>query len=168
MKQGEMVLVHLSDEQLQGLKGNKLSPMPAIVVSVWENEYVSHPICKTGVNVRVFTDSGDAPLWLTSLPMIYPNARAIFGDKCALYEPIRKEQKDSTTFERTMSADELRRPKEVDGVPRRIRLDLNTPAELAIRNAMHEVEKAGADLKLTEAIVLLDKARALVADYVEQ
>ncbi len=53
-------------------------------------------------------------------------------------------------------------------IPRRIRLDLNTPAELAIYNAMQEVEKVGADVKLTEAIILLGKAKDLVADYVDE
>ena len=52
-------------------------------------------------------------------------------------------------------------------LPRRNRLDLNTPAEAAIYNAMQEVEKAGADVKLTEAVILLQKARDLVADYVD-
>lgn len=52
--------------------------------------------------------------------------------------------------------------------PRRMRLDLNTPAELAIYKAMQEVEKAGADVRLTNAINLLDKARNLVADYVDE
>lgn len=51
--------------------------------------------------------------------------------------------------------------------PRRNRLDLNTPAEKAIYNAMQEVEKVGADVKLTEAVTLLSKARDLVADYVD-
>ena len=52
-------------------------------------------------------------------------------------------------------------------IPRRIRLDLNTPAELAIHNAMQEVEKVGADPKLTEAVILLSKAKELVSDYVD-
>lgn len=52
--------------------------------------------------------------------------------------------------------------------PRRNRLDLNTPEEMAIRNAVEKVEKMGADVKLTEAVVLLDKARELVADYIDQ
>jgi hypothetical protein len=51
--------------------------------------------------------------------------------------------------------------------PRRNRLDQNTPAEKAIYDAMQEVEKAGADVLLTDAVVLLDKARNLVADYVD-
>lgn len=52
-------------------------------------------------------------------------------------------------------------------IPRRNRLDLNTDAELSIYNAMQEVEKIGADLRLTEAIILLAKAKELVADYID-
>ncbi len=48
---------------------------------------------------------------------------------------------------------------------RRDRLDLNTPAELAIHNAMQEVDKAGADMKLTHAISFLVKAKELVSDF---
>lgn len=52
-------------------------------------------------------------------------------------------------------------------IPRRNRLDLNTPEEMAIRNAVDQVEKMGADVKLTEAVIYLDKARKLVADYID-
>lgn len=55
----------------------------------------------------------------------------------------------------------------LEGFPRRSRLDLNTPAELSIFNAIQEVEKAGCDVRLTDAINLLSKARDLVADYVD-
>ena len=51
--------------------------------------------------------------------------------------------------------------------PRRSRLDLMTPAEKAIYDAMQEVEKAGADVRLTDAINLLSQARDKVADYVD-
>lgn len=51
--------------------------------------------------------------------------------------------------------------------PRRNRLDLNTPAEKAIYNAMQEIEKAGADVRLTEAVILLSKAREMVADFID-
>ena len=51
--------------------------------------------------------------------------------------------------------------------PRRHSLDLNTPAELAIREAMIEVEKLPANAKLTEAVSLLDKAKTLVSDHVD-
>jgi hypothetical protein len=52
--------------------------------------------------------------------------------------------------------------------PRRNRLDLNTPAELAIHEAIQKTEEVGADKKLTEAIILLDKAKNLVSDYVDE
>lgn len=51
--------------------------------------------------------------------------------------------------------------------PRRNRLDLNTAAELAIYNAMQEVEKIGADEKLTQAIVKLQEAKNLVSDFID-
>lgn len=50
---------------------------------------------------------------------------------------------------------------------RRNRLDLNHPAELAIYNAMQEVEKMPPSVKLTEAVIKLQEARNLVADFVD-
>jgi hypothetical protein len=52
-------------------------------------------------------------------------------------------------------------------ISRRNRLDLCTPAELAIFKAMEEVEKIGADVKLTDAIIKLQEARNLVADFID-
>lgn len=40
-------------------------------------------------------------------------------------------------------------------VPRRIRLDLNEPAEVAIYEAMQAVEKMPADIRLTHAGIKL-------------
>lgn len=54
-----------------------------------------------------------------------------------------------------------------DGIPRRNRLDLNTSAEIAIREAVAAVEDAGAHPLLTEAVVLLAQAREKVADFVD-
>jgi hypothetical protein len=51
---------------------------------------------------------------------------------------------------------------------RRIQLELMTPAEKAIYDASLEVEKVGADERLTKAVVLLSEARNLVADYVDE
>ena len=53
-------------------------------------------------------------------------------------------------------------------IPRRIRIDLLTPAEVAIREAIIAVENAGADVRLTEAIGLLTDAKNKVADYVDE
>ena len=50
---------------------------------------------------------------------------------------------------------------------RRSRIDLQTPAEQAIRDAVDAVERAGCDRLLTEAVVLLQQARDKVADYVD-
>ncbi len=52
--------------------------------------------------------------------------------------------------------------------PRRNRLDLNTPAELAIYNAMQEVEKIPANEKNTRVIMLLTHAKELVSDMVDE
>lgn len=54
-----------------------------------------------------------------------------------------------------------------DNIPRRVRLDLNTEAELAIRHAIDKVEELGADPLLTDAVVLLDEALDKVADYID-
>ena len=52
-------------------------------------------------------------------------------------------------------------------IPRRNRIDLMTPAELAIRNAVVAVEEVGADELLTEAVILLGQAQEKVADYID-
>ena len=53
-------------------------------------------------------------------------------------------------------------------ISRRHRADLWTPAETAIYNAMQEIEKAGADIRLTHAQIKLTEAKNLVADYVDE
>lgn len=52
-------------------------------------------------------------------------------------------------------------------IPRRNQLQLNTPAELAIRKATQAVEEAGAHPLLTDAVILLGQARDKVADFVD-
>lgn len=52
-------------------------------------------------------------------------------------------------------------------IPRRVYVEKMVPAELAIRNAMLEIEKLPPDTRLTEAIVMLDKAKNLVSDFVD-
>lgn len=52
-------------------------------------------------------------------------------------------------------------------IQRRNRLDLNTPAELATHNAIQEVEKVGADPRLTKVVVQLLDAKATLSDYVD-
>lgn len=55
-----------------------------------------------------------------------------------------------------------------NGFPRRNRIDLDTEAESAIRNAIDAVERAGAHPLLTDAVVLLGEAKDKVSDYVER
>lgn len=50
---------------------------------------------------------------------------------------------------------------------RRIRLDLMTKAELSIHEAIFEIEKLGADVRLTQAQALLAQAKELVSDYTD-
>ena len=50
-------------------------------------------------------------------------------------------------------------------IPRRNRIDRMIPAELAIREAVHEVEEAGAHPLLTEAVNLLSLAKDKVSDW---
>jgi hypothetical protein len=60
-----------------------------------------------------------------------------------------------------------RPPVWIDGVQRRQRLELATPAERAIRDALAAVEAAGASQALTSATLALQQALDLVADHVE-
>lgn len=53
------------------------------------------------------------------------------------------------------------------GVPRRNRLDLNTPNELLIYNVIQEIEKMGADVLLTDTVILLQQAKEKLSDYVD-
>lgn len=52
-------------------------------------------------------------------------------------------------------------------IPRRSRLNLNVPAELAIYEAMLAVEKMPADIRLTHAGIKLQEAKNLVADFID-
>lgn len=54
-----------------------------------------------------------------------------------------------------------------DGIPTRADHHWHTPAEEAICEAMTAIEKLGASEDLTEALMLLAKARNRVADHVE-
>lgn len=51
--------------------------------------------------------------------------------------------------------------------PRRVQIQKFCPAETSIYNAMGEVEKMAADERLTWAQILLQRARDLVADFID-
>jgi uncharacterized protein (DUF433 family) len=57
--------------------------------------------------------------------------------------------------------------RETAGIPRRNCLDRLTPAELAIRAAIDAVEMVGADVLLTQTVVLLGQAADKLADYID-
>lgn len=57
--------------------------------------------------------------------------------------------------------------KRADGFPTRADMTYWTPAEHAIANAIAHVEAAGAHPALTDAVILLGKARDRVADFAE-
>lgn len=52
-------------------------------------------------------------------------------------------------------------------IPRRHRVDQWSEAEHAIQYALDVVERAGADVRLTDAVILLGAARQAVADYID-
>lgn len=55
-----------------------------------------------------------------------------------------------------------------NGFPRRSRLDLCEAAEKIIYDAIQEVEKLGADVRLTNAVVKLSEAKELVSDFIDE
>lgn len=55
----------------------------------------------------------------------------------------------------------------MDSIPRRVRMDLMVHAELAICHAVDVVEEMPADVRLTDAVILLAEAREKIADYVD-
>lgn len=52
-------------------------------------------------------------------------------------------------------------------VPRRNQLNLNTAEELAIYELVQQIEKLPADVRLTNVIIKLAEAKALLADYID-
>lgn len=56
----------------------------------------------------------------------------------------------------------------INNAPRRIRVDLYTPEEILIREAMLAVEKLGADPLLTDCVMKLSDAKEKLSDYVDK
>ncbi len=55
-----------------------------------------------------------------------------------------------------------------DTYSRRNRLDLMEPSEKIIYEAIQEIEKIGADVRLTDAINMLSGAKELVSDFIDK
>lgn len=47
-------------------------------------------------------------------------------------------------------------------------MDLMEPSELSIQNAIWEVEKVGADERLTKVVIMLSEAKNLLSDYIDE
>jgi hypothetical protein len=52
--------------------------------------------------------------------------------------------------------------------PRKASIPHMIPAEIAIRDAVNVVEGLGADVLLTDAVILLDQARSKVAEWYDR
>ncbi len=132
--------------------------LPLIICRVWPPELYDG---KDSINGQVMLD-GNGSHWVTS---VHPCADKTPG---SWHWPEIAPKSGGDSISR-MDA-ELSLPREVamvDGLPRRIRTDLHSPAEIAISRAMAAVEEAGAHPLLTNAVVLLGAARDKVADFVE-
>lgn len=54
-----------------------------------------------------------------------------------------------------------------NSIPRRSRADLWEKQEIIIYQAIHEIEKMPPDKRLTDAVILLGKAKDLVSDFID-
>ena len=54
------------------------------------------------------------------------------------------------------------------GLPRRNIQNYELPAERSLRYSMADIEELGADPKLTEALMLVQKAKEIVSDYIDK
>lgn len=82
-------------------------------------------------------------------------------------------RKDAGGFPDTFLKEQFRKAtenikKSDTDIPRKVRMDMWGPAELAIHNAIQEVEKMPADTLLTEAVILLSQAQDKVAEYIDK
>jgi hypothetical protein len=55
----------------------------------------------------------------------------------------------------------------INDIPRRIQIDKLSDGEKAIYDAVQAVERMGADVRLTNAVILLQQAREQVANFVD-
>lgn len=144
---GEIVLFTPNPDDSVAKSNHNSEPIPAIVTRVWSE------VC---VNIKIVPDNG---------PMQDRNSVTHQSANPAGYHFEFQDEHYNPELK-------LRHiPVSVgpDGLssPRRNRVDLFTPAEKAIYDAVQEVEKAGADVRLTHAVIKLSEARDLVADFVD-
>lgn len=127
-------------------------------------EYISY------YGYKIVTDKGDVIIDYRNSSNGYYGGSISFGEE--IYGGVFDQNISSENWREIVDgkpaqvAEEVK-PDVVDTIPRRIRQDLMTPAELAITVAMGAVENAGCDPLLTEAVILLQAARDKVADFVD-
>ena len=54
-----------------------------------------------------------------------------------------------------------------NNIPRRNQLNLNIPAEIAIQNAINEIEVLGANEVLTDIVIMLNESKNMLSDYID-
>jgi hypothetical protein len=54
-----------------------------------------------------------------------------------------------------------------NSIPRRAQINKFAPTEMAIFKSIQEIEKLPADIRLTDAIILLQRAKDKVSDYID-
>lgn len=156
-----------------------LSPAPRLLQCSWMwSDGTRCPNDAAGESTYCSEHAIDAKYIASSSPA--PDASAAFQDladdmaacieDCGLHAVCEKilAERYARAAEEGRQVTSKQVPVIVDGFPRRNRVDLYTPAELAIRAAVFAVEEAGCDPLLTEAVNLLQEAREKVADYVER
>lgn len=138
------------NEQMMGTAKGKImapfTPEQVNALNIWQNGPVHPFTCGND-------HEGDRDLVATESGWICPTCEY--------------KQKWAHEFMLQPPADPLGHLKDANGVPRRIRMDLWTPAEKAIHDAMQEVEKMEADVRLTNAVLKLSEAQRLVADFID-
>jgi hypothetical protein len=133
-------------------------PAPLKVTDELHERWKDEPVDSEGYTVRVFTEGVDYEerREYSKDALLDPELHLCKGD---IPPPLKKK---SIAYPITKSAD-----MKSNEMPRRIRIDLHTPAELAIYNAVLEVEKLPADVRLTKSVVLLSDAKDQLADFID-
>lgn len=149
---GEIVLFTSNPGDEVAKSNYNKDEIAAIVTRVWS---------ETCVNLKIVPDCGPmqdrtSVVHFTSNPAGY---HFRFRDEKKNFPIETSQSEDSKDASSFLKDNETKRPWN--------RVDLMSPAEKLITDALWEVEKIGADIRLTEAVNLLDRARGLVYDFLE-
>jgi len=101
------------------------------------------------------------PLPITEIKTYEPSVYDQYEQQLKDIVPMRRIQSDYPLISSFEHQDKYSQ------IPRRNQLDLLTPAEMVIHQAIQAVEGSGAHPLLTDAVILLMQAKEKVADYVD-